>query len=82
MNYSELTQAIKDYTENYETTFVNNISVFVKQTEESINRTVLVPELRKNATTTCDANNRFIARPSDFLAPFSFAVIDTNGDYK
>jgi len=82
MNYSELTQAIKDYTDNYETTFVNNIPVFVRQTEESINRTVLVPELRKNATTTCDANNRFISRPSDFLAPFSFAVIDTNGDYK
>ena len=81
MNYSELTQAIKDYTENYETTFVSNIPVFIKQTEESINRTVLVPELRKNATTTCDANNRFIARPSDFLAPFSFAVIDTDGDY-
>lgn len=82
MNYSELTQAIKDYTENYETTFVSNIPVFIKQTEESINRTVLVPELRKNATTTCDANNRFIARPSDFLAPFSFAVIDTDGDYR
>lgn len=81
MNYSELTQAIKDYTENYETTFVSNIPVFIKQTEESINRTVLVPELRKNATTNCDANNRFIARPSDFLAPFSFAVIDTDGNY-
>ena len=81
MNYSELVQAIQDYTENDETTFVNNIPVFVRQTEESINRTVLVPELRKNATTTCDANNRFLSRPSDFLAPFSFAVINTDGDY-
>ena len=31
MNYTELTQAIKDYTENTETTFVNNIASFVKQ---------------------------------------------------
>jgi hypothetical protein len=49
MNYSELVQAIQDYTENDETTFVNNIPVFVRQTEESIHRTVLVPELRKTS---------------------------------
>ena len=34
MNYAELTQAIKDYTENTETTFVNNIPTFIRQAEE------------------------------------------------
>ena len=29
MNYSQLSTAIQDYTQNYETEFVNNISVFV-----------------------------------------------------
>ena len=36
MNYSTLVQAIKDYTENTETTFVNNIDTFIGQAEERI----------------------------------------------
>tara|TARA_R100001509_G_scaffold134028_1_gene87566 strand:+ start:258 stop:914 length:657 start_codon:yes stop_codon:yes gene_type:complete len=81
MNYSELLQLIQDYTENDETSFVNNIPTFVRQTEENIYRTVLIPELRKNVTANMSASNRFLARPSDFLAPFSIAVIDSSGDY-
>ena len=81
MNYSELVQAIKDYTENNETTFVSQIPTFVEQTEEKIHRTVLIPELRKNVTANMTSGNRFLARPSDFLAPFSIAVIDGDGDY-
>jgi hypothetical protein len=30
MNYSELSTAIQDYTENYESSFVSNISTFVE----------------------------------------------------
>jgi hypothetical protein len=81
MNYSELVQAIKDYTENNETTFVSQIPTFVRQTEEKIHRTVLIPELRKNATTNLTSGNRFLARPADFLAPFSIAVIDASSNY-
>ena len=47
MNYTELTQAIQDYTENTETSFVANIPTFVRQAEEKILRQVLIPELRK-----------------------------------
>lgn len=81
MNYTELVQAIKDYTENTETTFVSQIPTFVRQAEQIIHRTVLIPELRKNVTANTTANNRFLIRPSDFLAPFSIAVIDSSGDY-
>jgi hypothetical protein len=81
MNYSQLVQAITDYTENTETTFVSNIPLFVRQAEERIYRTVMIPELRKNVTANMTASNRFLARPSDFLAPFSIAVIDADGDY-
>lgn len=81
MNYSELVQAIEDYTENTETAFVSNIPTFVRQAEERIYRTVMIPELRKNVTANMTASNRFLARPSDFLSPFSLAVIDGDGNY-
>jgi len=34
--YAEMKTAIQDYTENTETTFVNNINVFIKNAEERI----------------------------------------------
>ena len=81
MNYTQLSQAIQDYTENYEATFVANIPNFVQQNEERIYRSVMIPELRKNVTGSLTANNKYLARPSDFLSVFSLAVIDSDGDY-
>jgi len=78
MNYSELTQAIKDYTENTETTFVNNIDDFVRQAEERIYRDVIIPELKKNATGNMTAGNQYLARPSDFLSTFSLAISNSS----
>ena len=80
MNYSELVQAIQDYTQNEETSFVSNIPTFVQQAEERINRSIMLPELRKNVTASTLIGNKYIARPSDFLSVFSFAVIDAAGD--
>ena len=82
MNYSELNQAIQDYTENNETTFVSQIPTFVRQAEERINRAVQIPDLRRNQTGNLTASNRFLAQPSDFLSVFSLAVIDGSGDYE
>lgn len=82
MNYAELVQAIKDYTENEETTFVSQIPTFVRQAEERINRSVMVPDLRKNSVGNLTASNRFLTVPPDFLAVFSLAVIDGDGDYE
>ena len=82
MNYTELVQAVKDYTENEETTFVSQIPTFVKQAEERIHRAVLSPELRKNVTGTMTSGNRFLATPTDFLSAFSIAVVDGDGDYE
>lgn len=81
MNYSELVQAVKDYTENTETTFVNNINLFIQQAEERINRDVQIPELRRNATGSTSASNPYLGRPSDFLSTFSLAVIDGSNNY-
>ena len=38
--YGELKQAIKDYTENDETTFTNNLPVFIRNAEERILKNV------------------------------------------
>jgi hypothetical protein len=81
MNYTELSQALQDYTDNQEATFVASIPTFVKQAEQRIYRSVLIPELRKNVLGQLSSGNRYLARPSDFLAPFALAVIDGDGDY-
>ena len=81
MNYAELVQAITDYTENLETSFVSQIPHFVEQAEERIYRSVMIPELRKNVTASMSAGNQYLARPSDFLSVFSIAVVDGDGDY-
>jgi len=81
MNYTQLKQAIQDYTENTETTFVDNIPTFVRQTEERVYRSVMIPELRKNVTGSLTSGNKYLARPTDFLTVFSIAVIDGDGNY-
>ena len=81
MNYAELEDALKDYLETEEATFVAYIPTFVRQAEQRIYRSVLIPELRKNATATLSAGGRYLARPADFISAFSIAVIDGDGDY-
>lgn len=80
MNYTELAQAIQDYCENEETTFVSHIPTFVRQAEERITRAVMLPEMRKSVTGSFTAGSRYLTRPADFLSAFSIAVID-GGEY-
>jgi hypothetical protein len=81
MNYAQLVQAVQDYCENSEATFVANIPTFVRQAERRIYRSVMIPELRANATTTVNPGSRYIVRPINFLSVFSFAVIADDGSY-
>lgn len=80
--YAELKQAIQDYTENDETTFVNNLPVFIRQAEERILKNVQLNLFRKNVNGTMTSGNKYLAVPSDFLAPFSLSFIDSNSDHK
>jgi hypothetical protein len=75
MNYSELSTAIQDYTENYESSFVSNISTFVKQAEQRIYNSVQFPSLRKNQYSIVTANNKYVSLPNDFLAVYSLALV-------
>jgi hypothetical protein len=81
MNYTQLSAAIQDYTEDYDTVFVNNIPVFVQNAEERIYNTVQLPALRKNSTSNFNVNNKYLPTPNDYLAVFSFAVVDNLGNY-
>jgi hypothetical protein len=82
MNYTQLTAAICDYTQNFDQDFVDNIPVFVQQAEQRIYNTVQFPSLRKNVTGTLTASNKYLSAPGDFLAVYSLAVVDATGAYE
>jgi hypothetical protein len=79
MNYAELTQAIIDYAESSEQTFVDNIPLFVQQCEERVYNAVQIPAIRKNQTGNFTQSDKYLALPSDYLASFSMAVILADG---
>lgn len=82
MNYTELSAAICEYTQNFEQEFVANLPTFVRQAEQRIYNTVQFPSLRKNVTGTTSAANKYLACPADFLAVYSIAVVDATGRYE
>lgn len=76
MNYTQLTAAIQDYTQNFDSDFVANIPVFITQAEQRIYNNVQLPALRRNQIGNTSANNKYLSLPSDYLATYSFSVID------
>lgn len=76
MNYAALVQAIQDYCENSESSFVSNIPTFVQLAEERIYNSVQIPAIRKNQTGAVTGGNKYLTLPADWLATFSLAVID------
>tara|TARA_S200002703_G_scaffold27711_2_gene23690 strand:- start:776 stop:1426 length:651 start_codon:yes stop_codon:yes gene_type:complete len=79
--YDELKQAIQDYTENDETSFVTNLPLFIRQSEERILKNVQLSLFRKNVNGTLTASNKYLACPSDFLAPFSLSFVNSDSDH-
>ena len=75
MNYSQLVDLVKQYTQNEETSFVANIPVFVQLAEERIYNAVFIPAIRKNQIGTLTPSNKYLTLPADWLANFSLAVI-------
>jgi hypothetical protein len=75
MNYTQLTNAICQSTENFEADFIANIHVFVEQADQRIYNTVQLPALRRNQIGNTSDNNKYLSLPSDYLSSFSLAVI-------
>ena len=81
MNYVQLQQAIQDYMETSESLFVANIPRFVQETEDRVYNSIHIPSLRKNVIGNFTASNAYLSLPTDWLATYSVAVIDSTGAY-
>ncbi len=79
MTYGDLKTAIQDYTENDETSFVNNLPLFIRLAEERILKSVQLNLFQKNQSGAMTTGNKYLGAPSDFLAPFSLSI-DVSGD--
>ena len=97
MNYDELFKTVKGYVENdfpntswtdetgtgsVTLTSTEQINTFIQEAEQRIFNTVQLLDLRKNVTGNCTAGNKYLSVPSDWLANFSLAVIDDDGNYE
>tara|TARA_Y100000114_G_scaffold156756_1_gene185125 strand:- start:1501 stop:2145 length:645 start_codon:yes stop_codon:yes gene_type:complete len=78
--YTTLKQAIQDWTENDETTFVSNLDVFIKNTEERILKLVELEYFRKNVTGTLTNGNKFLAVPADYLGSIALSVVNSSSN--
>jgi len=78
--YTQLKTAIQNYTENNETSFVSNLPLFIRLTEERILKNVQLSLFRKNVAGQMSASNKFLSLPSDFLAPFALSYTDSNSE--
>lgn len=80
MNYTELVAEIQSYVENeFET---SDIDTFIRQAEQRVYNSVQFPAIRKNVTGSCTNGVKYLTAPTDWLATFSMAVIDTDGTYQ
>ena len=79
LTYAQLVVQIQDYTEN--TFTVTDINNFIQQAEQRIYNTVQLPALRKNVTGSLSSGNKYLTMPTDWLATFSLAVINTDNEY-
>ena len=82
MNYEQLYFAIQNYAESDEQIFVQSIPTFVYNCEERVYNAVQIPAIRKNVIGNFTSGDHYLALPSDYLASFSLAVIDGDGNYE
>ena len=73
-----LTASIQEWTQNDETTFVAEIPFFIKNAEERIFKVVDLDYFRKNVTGTMTTSNKFLQKPSDYLASFSLSYVNSS----
>jgi len=95
MDYSDLFNTIKSTCENdfpdvsftdivgnsVTVTGVDQINTFIKQSEQKIYNSVQILALRRNVVGNLTSDNQYLTVPSDWLADFSLALIDSSGKY-
>ena len=73
-----LRTSLKEYTENTETSFVNNLDLFIRLAEERILKNVQLNVFEKNVSGTMTTSNQYLACPSDFLAPNALTITNSS----
>jgi len=81
LTYTTLKSAIQTYLKDSDTEFVADLDTIIKQAEDRILKSVQLPDFRKNATASVTTGNPYLSTPSDFLAVYSLAVVDS-GSYE
>ena len=85
MNYATLVETIKAYAENDfpdtagsgGLTSTEQIDTFIQQAEQRVFNGLQLLELRKNVTGNTTSSSQYLTVPSDWLANFSIAIIDS-----
>ena len=78
--YTQLQTAIQDFAENTETSFVNNLPIFIRAAEDRIFTLVDLELFRKNATSTLTPNDPYLSVPGDYLAPYSLQITTSGSE--
>ena len=73
-----LKAAIQDYSENSETTFVNNLREFIRATENRIFKSVDFEVFRINVTSATSSSDRLLSVPDDYLASISLSITNSS----
>jgi len=81
LTLATLKSTVQNYLETDEATFVTNLNTFIQNAEDRILKSVQLPNQRKNVDGLFTSSSRFLTTPTDFLAPFSLAIIDSNNYY-
>tara|TARA_X000001382_G_scaffold54289_1_gene36998 strand:+ start:381 stop:1028 length:648 start_codon:yes stop_codon:yes gene_type:complete len=75
-----LKSAIQDYTQNDETNFVSNLNLFIRLAEEKIFKAVQLNYFRKNTSGSTTSGNKYLACPSDFIAPYALSLTNSSSE--
>ena len=75
-----LTASVQEWTQNDESTFVAEIPFFIQNAEERIFKVVDLEYFRKNVTGVMTSGNKFLQKPSDWLANFSLSFVNSNSE--
>ena len=75
-----LTASVQEWTENDESTFVAEIPFFIQNAEERIFKVVDLEYFRKNVTGVMTSGNKFLQKPSDWLANFSLSFVNSSSE--
>jgi len=73
--FTTLKAAIQEYTDNTESTFTDQLSRFILNSEERILKECQLDVFRRNVSGNLTTSNKFLAKPDAFLAPFSLSVV-------